>query len=203
MIPDVPALDATKIALRAQALAARDGVSGEARRQFAARLAELGPELAVSHGVRMGQTVGIFFPMRSEPDTTDLIAALVGAGFATALPVVVERHQALAFRRWKPGDPLHRAPFGMAEPEAMAAPLTPDILFVPLAAFDRSGHRIGYGGGYYDRTLALMRRTRAVPAIGVAFACQEVAEVPVEAHDESLDALITERELVSFAAPPR
>lgn len=195
-------LEANKTALRAQALAARAVVPEAVRKAFAQQLADLGPGLALSCGLRAGQTIALFSALRGEPDTEPLTAALAEAGFRTALPVVVGPDQPLAFRAWRPGEPARPGAYGILEPGEQAAPALPGLLFVPLAAFDRVGHRIGYGGGFYDRTLALLRRRVATPAIGIAFACQEVEAVPGEAHDEVLDALVTERELVSFAPRP-
>ncbi len=120
---------------------------------------------------------------------------LAGAGLATALPVVGGRGKPLLFRRWRPGDPLVDGPLGLREPAPGSARTEPDLLFVPLAAFDRAGHRIGYGAGYYDATLAALAPKRPL-AIGLAFSVQEVASIPAEPHDHPLAFVITERETI-------
>jgi 5-formyltetrahydrofolate cyclo-ligase len=107
--------------------------------------------------------------------------------------------QALIFRRWAPGQALAQARFGVREPSPEAPLATPSLLFVPLAAFDRSGARVGYGGGFYDRTLARLRASRRVLACGVAFSAQEQARVPVERSDENLDMIVTETETLVFS----
>jgi 5-formyltetrahydrofolate cyclo-ligase len=103
------------------------------------------------------------------------------------------------FRRWRPGAPLEAAPFGLSHPPAEAGTVDPDVLLVPLAAFDRRGHRIGYGRGYYDRALARLDARGRRRAIGVAFSVQEVDAVPDEPHDRRLDAVLTEAGLRVFS----
>jgi 5-formyltetrahydrofolate cyclo-ligase len=110
-----------------------------------------------------------------------------------ALPVVERRGAPLVFRRWRPDMALKPGAYGIPAPPEDAPTLTPDIVLVPLVAFDRFGHRLGYGGGYYDRTLARLRAERPVQAIGCAHAAQEVARIPAMATDARLDWLLTER----------
>lgn len=110
------------------------------------------------------------------------------------LPVVTGKGVPLLFRRWN-GGALQPGPFGTSHPAESAGLLIPEVLIVPLAAFDRAGHRIGYGGGYYDRTLQLLRKSASVMAIGLAFASQEVAEIPSEAFDQPLDLVVTDRDV--------
>jgi 5-formyltetrahydrofolate cyclo-ligase len=114
--------------------------------------------------------------------------------------VVIAMGRGLAFRAWAPGDPLERAGFGLSVPGWDAPPALPDFLIVPLLAFDRSCRRLGYGAGYYDRTIAALRaRPKPVFALGVGFALQEVPAVPATAGDQRLDAVATERELIRAA----
>ncbi|MDE3177228.1 MAG: 5-formyltetrahydrofolate cyclo-ligase, partial [Pseudomonadota bacterium] len=103
----------------------------------------------------------------------------------------------LRFRRWRPGEPTAPGQMRIPEPTAQAPELEPDLLFVPLAAFDRRGHRIGYGAGHYDCTLARLRARKPIVAVGVAYAACEVAAVPHEAHDQPLDYILTEAELIA------
>ena len=179
-----------KRALRRDALALRRVVASGVRAAFSRRLAEEGSRLA---RLWRPQVVSAFHPLRDEPDTLELLKALAAEDFATALPVVVGRGSALTFRLWRPGDPTRTGPMSIAEPLETAPAVDPDLLFVPLACFDRRGHRIGYGAGYYDRSLARLRAMKAVHAVGVAYGVSEVAAVPDEAHDQRLDAILTER----------
>ena len=132
-----------------------------------------------------------YLPIRDELTPLALLSALSADGHPLALPVIDTKWAPLIFRAWKPGDRLVAAEFGLKEPAPEAAALLPDILLIPLAAFDAEGYRIGYGGGYYDRTLELYRRTRAITAIGIAYECQEVPVFTHEPHDQRLDYLIT------------
>ena len=134
-----------------------------------------------------------FHPLRDEPDTLPLLTALAAEGFATALPVVVGRGSPLTFRLWRPGEPTRAGAMSIREPLEATPVVDPDLLFVPLACFDRRGHRIGYGAGFYDRTLARLRAMKPVHAVGVAYGVCEVAAVPYETHDQSLDAVVTEQ----------
>ena len=140
--------------------------------------------------------VSAFHPIREEPDTLPLLGALVANGYTTALPVVFGRGTHLTFRLWRPGEPMLAAAMGIREPLDSALSVEPDLLFLPLACFDREGHRIGYGAGYYDRTLALLRSIKPIHAVGVAYGVCEVAAVPYEAHDQSLDVVVTEHETI-------
>jgi 5-formyltetrahydrofolate cyclo-ligase len=123
---------------------------------------------------------------------------LAEAGAKLALPVVAGRGKPLMMRAWQWGDPLAAGVFGLREPSAAAAEVEPDILLVPLLAFDRAGHRIGYGAGYYDLTLARLRARKKVTAIGIAFAAQEVPAIPKTRRDEPLDFVLTEREVIEI-----
>lgn len=189
-------IDAGKSALRGASFALRSAVPSPVRLAFAQMLARLGPELL---GQPSGRSVAGFWPIRGEPDCLPLLAALDAEGFRTLLPAVVAPSSPLAFRTWRQGDPAALNDLGIAEPLASLKTVDPDVLFVPCAAFDRSGHRIGFGCGYYDATLAALRARKSIIAIALAFACQEVEEVPAEAHDERLDAVVTEREFIPCA----
>jgi 5-formyltetrahydrofolate cyclo-ligase len=185
-----------KTALRREALARRGAVPPGARAAFSRRLADEGLRLA---RLWRPQAASAFHPFRDEPSTLVLLSALAAEGFATALPVVVGRGSPLVFRLWRPGDPTRSGAMSIPEPLERAPAVDPDLLFVPLACFDRRGHRIGYGAGYYDRTLAGLRAIKPVHAVGVAYGVCEVAAVPYEAHDQSLDAIVTEQETILFS----
>jgi 5-formyltetrahydrofolate cyclo-ligase len=132
--------------------------------------------------------------MRSEADPRPAMAAHSGP---LCLPVVAGRGRPLVFRAWMPGAPLVAGGFGAMVPAAEAAELVPEVLIVPMLAFDRQGYRLGYGGGFYDRTLAALRAAGPVRAIGLAFAGQEVAAVPRGPWDVALDLIVTEAGVVA------
>jgi 5-formyltetrahydrofolate cyclo-ligase len=183
-----------KATLRAAALAARDALS-DAQRVAAARvLARRGLPVELAPGA----IVAGYSPIRSELDPTPLMQKLAAEGARLALPVITARGQSLRFRVWHPGDRLLPGPLGILEPSPAAAEIVPDIVLVPLAAFDRTGHRIGYGAGHYDRTLAQLHKSKGFAAIGLAFAAQEVEAVPALQHDVPLDYVLTESNLFDF-----
>ena len=142
--------------------------------------------------VRPGEIVAGFWPLAGEIDCRALLLALMGRGHMAGLPVTPTRGEPLSFRRWRPGTALRAGRFGTAEPTG--AIIVPTLLLVPLLAFDRSGRRLGYGGGYYDRTL--QRLGAGTRAIGCGFAAQEVDRVPTETHDQRLYAVATEAGLM-------
>jgi 5-formyltetrahydrofolate cyclo-ligase len=184
-----------KTVLRRDALARRGAIEPAARDAFSRRLAEEGLRLARLWRARI---VSAFHPLRDEPDTLPLLAALAAQGFATALPAVIRRGSPLTFRLWRPGEPTRPGAMSIREPLEQARAVDPDLLFVPLACFDRRGNRIGYGAGFYDRTLARLRAMKPVHAAGVAYGVCEIASVPYEPHDRSLDAVVTEQETILF-----
>ncbi|MFN4090044.1 MAG: 5-formyltetrahydrofolate cyclo-ligase [Alphaproteobacteria bacterium] len=147
-----------------------------------------------------GAAVSGFWPMGDEIDVRPLLKALHMCGHPVGLPVAGPRGTVLAFRRWTPETILVPGIFGTSEPPADAAGVEPDILLVPLLAFDRGGNRLGYGGGYYDRTLAALRARRPVVAIGVGFAAQCVSAVPHGPFDQPLDWIVTEEAALHVAA---
>lgn len=179
---------------RRGALAQRDALTAEARADAAAKIAarKLPVELPP------GSIVAGYFPIHSESDPFPLMQALADKGATLALPVIIARDHALIFRAWNPDESLVRGPFGIFQPSSDADEVDPDIVLVPLAAFDRAGHRIGYGRGYYDRTLQNLRALKKITVIGVAFAVQEIETVPRLPHDEQLDCVLTERELIDL-----
>lgn len=188
---------AIKSELRAKMLAKRAEVSADVRHAFAERLATIGPGLVRSEDRPLADpVVSIYWPIKDEADPMPLAEVLAKAGVTTALPLTLARGQPLQFRFWKPGDAHDTGPWGIGTPAADAPLVEPDVLFVPLAAFDRRGARLGYGAGFYDATLEWLRRHKPVRAIGVAFSCQEVLFLPTEPHDQPLDMVVTERDLI-------
>ncbi len=169
---------------RAAAIAARAG-------QDPAVGLHLAGHLLAGWRFRPGSVIAGFWPLAGEIDIRPLLLALAGRGHPIVLPVTPARGNPLSFQRWRPGDVLVRERFGTVRPTG--EPMTPDLLLVPLLAFDGKGRRLGYGGGFYDRTLAgLPGRI----AIGCAFAAQRVDCVTAEAHDVPLQAVATERGLM-------
>jgi 5-formyltetrahydrofolate cyclo-ligase len=178
-----PTLDERKRALRAE---------------YPARLGDpaLGARLA-GHVLELvlpaGAVVSGFWPMGREIDVRPLLLALAGRGHAIALPRTPARGLPLSFHRWRPGDLLEPGRMGILQPPPTTEELAPDVLLVPLVAFDAGMRRLGHGAGYYDRTLAALRARKPVLAIGIAFAAQQVDRVPVGPHDGLLDAVATEQ----------
>jgi 5-formyltetrahydrofolate cyclo-ligase len=189
-----PRLAQTKADLRAAALAMRDALNKKQRDGAAQAIAGRGLPLEIARGT----IVSGYSPIKSEIDPIPLLRKLAAQGARLALPAVMARGKSLAFRAFAPGDRLMMGPLGILEPSPAAAELVPDIMLVPLAAFDSLGHRIGYGAGHYDYTLAHLRKAKAVIAIGVAFAAQEIEAVPALAHDERLDYVLTETKVFDF-----
>ncbi len=188
------ASDQDKNALRAAALARRDALDDSARTAAAQRLAAF----ADIFDVTPDTVVAGYMPMRGEADPLPLMRRLAERGARLALPAVIARDMPLAFRAWREGEALVAGPYGTRHPGDGAESIIPDIVLVPLAAFDRRGHRIGYGGGYYDRTLANLRARGPLTAAGVAFAAQEVETVPASPHDALLDLVLTEAGPIDF-----
>ncbi|MEA2894486.1 MAG: 5-formyltetrahydrofolate cyclo-ligase [Bradyrhizobium sp.] len=180
--------------LRIAALARRDALSDERRAAAAEAIAKRGLPVAI----KPGAVVAGYSPIRGEIDPVPLMRTLAAQGARLALPAVMARGKSLAFRAWSAGDKLTLGPLGILEPSPAAAELVPDIVLVPLAAFDRAGHRIGYGAGHYDFTLAHLRKAKTFAAIGLAFAAQQIPDVPAAAHDVRLDLVLTEDRTFDF-----
>jgi 5-formyltetrahydrofolate cyclo-ligase len=189
---------ASKGDLRLAAMARRDAIAAAERFDAAQRIAERGLPQDVGTRLGPGITVSGYSPLKSEISPLPLMRHCADAGAALALPVVVGRGKPLIMRAWSFGAPLRAGVWGIREPPAEAAEVFPDILLVPLLAFDRTGHRIGYGAGYYDMTIAALRTRKPVVAIGIAFAAQEIDAVPATPRDARLDLVLTEREVIDF-----
>lgn len=136
--------------------------------------------------------VSAYWPMRGELDTRPAMATLAGLGHSVCLPVTVAPHSPLRFRAWAPGQRLVPGGFGTQVPSPEEEELTPSVLLVPLVGFDDEGYRLGYGGGFYDRTLAQLRAAGPALAIGLGYAAQRVGRLPREATDQRLDWIVTE-----------
>jgi 5-formyltetrahydrofolate cyclo-ligase len=181
-------LELRKRVARTAALAARAGCDPAWGAQLAGHVLRETPPAA-------GTVVSGFWPLAGEIDVRPLLRALAARGHPVALPATPPRGEALRFRLWREGEPMEREPFGTFRPTGPE--IVPDFLLVPLLAFDRRGRRLGYGGGYYDRTLAALPRAAR---LGVGFAAQEVAVVPAGPLDVLLPAVATERGIVQCGA---
>jgi 5-formyltetrahydrofolate cyclo-ligase len=180
---------ALKAKLRSERLAARDTISSEDRIEKSLAMAEAGASLI---DFLPGQEVSGFFPIRSEVDVRPLMQKLKERGARLCMPAVIDKHT-IVFRELRPDAPLVSTGFGTSGPGPDANVVDPDLMLVPLAAFDRAGHRIGYGAGHYDRAISRLHERGLHPRlIGVAFDCQEVDIIPAEDHDVALDAILTE-----------
>lgn len=147
----------------------------------------------------MPQTVFAgYYPIGSEVNSRPLMDALNLKGHATALPHIVAKDVPLVFRLYRAGDELIKGSFGVPEPHPHMPNLIPDVLIIPMLAFNKEGYRLGYGTGFYDRTLEDLRRTKPVKAIGVAYSHQQNDSLPLESHDEKMDWIITEKEAIKF-----
>jgi 5-formyltetrahydrofolate cyclo-ligase len=183
-----------KAQLRHDAMARRDAMLPELRQRAAEAIAARPFPLPIAPGT----IVSGFMPLASEINPLPLMRTLAGQGARLALPAIAGRGQPLTMRAWELGAPLDRGQWGIREPKPEAVEVEPNILLVPLLAFDRAGHRIGYGAGYYDLTIAQLRARKAVIAVGLAFAVQEVPAVPATPRDSRLDLVLTEREVIDL-----
>lgn len=174
--------------LRAEALARRDRLDAGYRIEAAMKMADEAGQI----GLEPGEVVSGFLPIRTEPDIRPLMMALAERGARLCVPAMIDR-ETIEFRALVRGSPLIDNGFGTLAPPPDAEVLQPDLMLMPLAAYDRAGNRIGYGAGYYDRAIAALRSAGRRPRlVGMAFDCQEVDAVPAEDHDVPLQALWTE-----------
>jgi 5-formyltetrahydrofolate cyclo-ligase len=183
-----------KINLRREAVANRDALPADARKLAAETIAARKFSLAIVHGT----IISGFMPLKSEINPLPLLQKLAESGARLALPAIAGRGKPLIMRAWEFGAPLDRGQWGIREPKPEAPEVAPDILLVPLLAFDRAGHRLGYGAGYYDMTIHRLRAMKPVTAVGIAFAAQEVPKIPTTPRDERLDLVLTEREVIDL-----
>ncbi|NMM42949.1 5-formyltetrahydrofolate cyclo-ligase [Rhodospirillaceae bacterium KN72] len=195
--PDGGVADLKKAARRlatASRKAAKDAAGKDAAHVLADRVLD-GPARAEGL-IRAGSVVSGFLPIGSEINTLKALDRFREMGCTVCLPCVVQKDAPLVFRAWTPGDLLIEESFGTRAPADTAAVVEPDLLLVPMLAFDRQGYRLGYGGGFYDRSLDRLRGMKRVVAVGVAFAGQEVDAVPHDSLDQPLDWIVTEKEAI-------
>jgi 5-formyltetrahydrofolate cyclo-ligase len=182
-----------KVALHSLALESRHALRGDERKRASVAVTERAfLRLTETKGL-----IGLYEPFRDELHPRLLIERLAASGRALALPCTPKWGHPLVFRSWAIGEPLVKGRMNIPEPAPDAPEAYPDVLVVPPVAFDRRCFRIGYGAGFYDRTIPALRRIHPVFVLGFAFSCQEIAAVPDEPHDVPLDLIATERELIA------
>jgi 5-formyltetrahydrofolate cyclo-ligase len=196
---EIPPAELLRIKTEARALA-------KLRRAEAAALAGHDAAQAVAErvagllaGFPKSTVVAGYWPIGTELDVRHTLSHLDLIGCGCALPVVVAKGEPLAFRTWTPQTPMERSGLGILAPAASVPEVDPDVLLVPLLSFDRAGYRLGYGAGFYDRTLERLRRSKRVTAVGIGFAGQEVDDVPRDRYDQPLDWLVTEKFVLKIA----
>lgn len=190
------AVDAmNKTTLRGQALKARNALGEAERARLSDAVAERAGEIIVS---LLPDCVALYRPIGSECDTRALMVKAASTGADLALPAIIDK-TTIVFRRFTAGDTLVAGGFGTSFPGAQAPTVDPDVIVLPVVGFDRSGTRIGYGRGYYDRAIARQREAGHDPKLlGIAFAVQEVEAIPHEPHDIRLDWIVTDQEILDF-----
>jgi 5-formyltetrahydrofolate cyclo-ligase len=189
-------LTGLKSELRKAALARRDALSADMRAAAAQTIAARPFPISLPPGA----IVSGFMPLKTEISPLPLMRKLAEAGATLALPVVAGKGKPLIMRAFAFGEELASGVWGIREPKPDAPEVFPDILLVPLLAFDRSGQRIGYGAGYYDMTITALRARKPVAAVGIAYAEQEVPQVPSTPRDARLDLVLTEHEVIDVRA---
>jgi 5-formyltetrahydrofolate cyclo-ligase len=181
-------IEATKTELRRELLKRRESIPAHVHAAAARAIAER----TLPIELRPGIIVSGYSPLKSEINPLPLMRRFAEAGAQLALPVIAGRGQPLVMRSWTFGQELGAGVWGIREPNPESTEVFPDILIVPLLAFDRRGDRIGYGAGYYDMTIMRLRTLKPIIALGVAFAAQEIDEVPTSPRDARLDLVLTE-----------
>jgi 5-formyltetrahydrofolate cyclo-ligase len=203
--------DKAKALLRAELRAARNGHPENERRAAADKLAETAPAFlnalrlknpALAPLAPSNTPIALYAALPGELDCFPLLEKLAAENFPTLLPVAGEKATPLKFRLWRPGEKLVAGRHGLREPDSAALAQTPKIILAPLLGFDSGGGRLGFGGGYYDATLAHLRDAGAVLAGGLAFSFQKIDKIPLEPHDVKLDFVITEEGLLDFRSDP-
>lgn len=182
------ATKASKAALRKQQKAVRQRAFDQQRATAPAALREHGIDFA---GVAAPAWVSAFYPIGDELDPMPLLERLLGEGYGVCLPVMAGKGLPLVFRAWKPGDPLNEVTWGIKEPLAAAPVIEPDIVLAALLAFDDRGYRLGYGGGFYDRTIARLKTIKPAVVIGLAYDELRVDAVPHNDYDQPVDWILT------------
>jgi 5-formyltetrahydrofolate cyclo-ligase len=189
-----PSIDQQKTELRKAAFTRRDALPAAERQTAAETIAARPFPLPLAPGA----IVSGFSPIKTEINPLPLMRKLAAAGASLALPVVAGRGKPLIIRAYAFGQELNAGVWGIREPKADAPEVDPDVMIVPLVAFDRRGHRVGHGAGYYDMTINRLRGLKPVVAVGIAYAVQEFDDVPTTSRDARLDLVLTERDVIDL-----
>jgi 5-formyltetrahydrofolate cyclo-ligase len=190
-----PANALSKAALRGAAITRRDTLTSAERERASASISERAIAIVEDSGARV---IAAYMPIWSEVDVRPVISWAHDNGLTVVLPAVIDK-TTIAFRRHEEGGPLDEGRFGTQAPPAHAEIVRPDLIVSPTIAFDRTGMRLGYGGGFYDRAFAKLREGGEPPIlVGLAFAAQEVPAIPAERHDVRMDWIVTENEALDF-----
>ena len=182
-----PRIEEAKAALRIKARSARSAVLNSGRSDAAKAVAD---HFFRAIDLKPGEIVAGYWRIKDEMDCQPILVRLMDSFQLVCLPVVIGDDQPLDLRLWEQGAPLYEAGFGTLAPSELAPRVEPDIVLMPLLGFDRRGTRLGYGGGYYDRTLE--RLSKRPKLVGIAFSIQELEDIPRDAHDVPLDTIVTE-----------
>lgn len=182
----------------------------ELRQTLRTRLASISPDDAALFDTQISSLffgsqsfmpqsiIANYIPLKGEVSCRGIVQKLATNGQITCLPAVIARENPMVFRQYKPGDILRRGIMGPLEPSPTAREVLPDVLLIPMIGFSRKGYRLGYGTGFYDRTLEVLRKIKTVKAIGLAYSVQEIDDFPIEVHDKTLDLIITEKEVIEI-----
>ncbi len=185
-----------KAAIRLKAAEERAAIDAETRRAAAEAAADvLFSAFNLVQLCKQGP-LSAFWPVAVEFDSVPILMRAHQAGIPLCLPVVERRYKPLIFRTWDPSQTLETGPYNIYQPTLEAEQVTPRVMIVPLMAFTRAGDRIGYGGGYFDQTIRELRDAGPLLTIGLAYASQEMAKLPVDPHDQRLDWVVTEKEAI-------
>jgi len=187
-----------KASIRSRLLSQRKALDAENRKTLSAAICER--LLSCIYTIRDARILALYFPTQNEVDVLPLRndPGVRDDDWAICLPVISENSKILSFHLWQKNASLEKGPYGIMQPLLTASQWQPDIVLVPLVAFDRQGGRVGYGQGYYDNTLRALRKQKHITAIGVAYGFQEVAVIPQESFDETLDMIVTENETIAL-----
>jgi 5-formyltetrahydrofolate cyclo-ligase len=192
-----PEVEAAKAALRLKARSSRAAILNSTRGDSARAVAE---HFFAAVPLRPADIVAGYWRIKDEMDCQAILIRLMDSFQPVCLPVVLGDDMPLELRLWEQGTPLYEAGFGTLAPSELAPQVEPDVILMPLLGFDKHGTRLGYGGGYYDRTLERLRKRPRL--VGLAFAAQELDRIPREAHDVPLDVIVTEQGARSFEPAP-
>lgn len=186
----------TKETLRKTALARRLELPAEAQKEAARGMMK---NFFASIPLADKAVIAGYWPVRGEMDVLPLLTDIHAQGHVCALPHVVDQRIPLVFFRWEPSMPMVGGAFGIREPDpAYSSRVIPDVVLLPLLAFDDTGHRLGYGAGFYDRTLEYLGTIRRPLAVGMAYSFSQQDKLPVDVHDHQMDFVVTEKEVFTF-----